>query len=97
LHILPIEIYAVGDEVAMAVGDVDVGDCGEDGGGSPRQRDALDRNGRSTALREEIPPECAIDLGEDDVAKAGARLGVEQDFLTGQGALGGSPDAGRGG
>jgi hypothetical protein len=64
---------------------------------APCQRDALDRGGRSPVGREEVSPERAVDLCEDDVTKAGARLGVELDFLTGEGALGGSPDAGRGG
>jgi len=97
MHIPPIEVHAVGDEVTMAVGYVDVGDRGEDSGRSPSQRDALDCGGRSAVVREEVSPEHAVDLCEDDVAKAGAGLGIEQDFLTGEGALGGSPDARRGG
>src|SRR6266702_240969 len=97
MYVLPIEVHAVGDEVAMAVGHVDVGDCGEDSGRSPGQRDALDGRGRSPVMRERVSPKCAVDLCEDDVAKAGAWLRVEQDLLTREGALGGSPDAGRGG
>ena len=95
LYILPIQIHAVGDEVAMAVSHVDVGDRGQDCGRSSRQRDALNRRGPASVVGKEVSPERAADLGIDDVTKAGEWLRLEQDFLAGHGALSGSPDTGR--
>jgi hypothetical protein len=91
LYILPIQIHAVGDEVAMAVSHVDVGDRGQDCGRSSRQRDALNCGSPASVVRKKVSPERAADLGIDDVTKAGGWLRVEQGFLPGQGALGGSP------
>ena len=78
--------------VAMAICCVDIGNGCENSGRSPGQGDALD-SGRRPSRGEKVSPERAVDLGENDIPKAGARFGVEQDLLTGHGALRCSPNA----
>src|SRR5262249_25455310 len=96
-YILPIEIHTVGDEITMTVDYINISEGSKCRGRSSSQRDTLDSASRSSVGREEVSPPYAVHLSKDDVTELHAGLGVQQDFLTGDGVLGGSPDAGRGG
>ncbi|MFL5696960.1 MAG: hypothetical protein ACJ797_07620 [Ktedonobacteraceae bacterium] len=91
--VLPVEIHAVGDEVAMAVGHVDVLYLRADiDRWSPGQGNAPDRDGsRCRRQLEEVSPPNAVDLCEDDVTESRVRLAPEDEFLTRARALGGPP------
>jgi hypothetical protein len=80
--ILPVKILAVGDEVAMTVGHINVRYSRKNDRFSSRQRNALDGD-NPFFCREEISPPDTINLGEYNVSKSCVRLAIEENLLSG--------------